>query len=1127
MFRNFRVSMVAICLIAAAAAVLLMPQPAAAQILYGSLTGTVTDQQKAAMPGVTVTAINTGTNLTTEAVSDATGNYTIRNLAPGIYDLTAVLQGFRELRHRGLNVTANNIIRADLVLQLGQLAETVNVVAESTLLQTERADLNTNISSKAVTNLPLNQYRNYQSLLNLVPGATPTQFQNAEIDTPARSLRTWVNGTQPNANTTRVDGAVSVNVWLPHHAMYVQSAESIDTVNIATNNFDADTGMAAGAAQTVITKSGTNNLRGSAFLFWNKDSFNTNTFFNEYNNLPKPAVNTKTYGGTIGGPIMKNKLFYFFSWERYDTKRPTTYTYGVPTAKMRAGDFSEVAAAYPAFKLFNPYSDRTGVAREQWTNNIIPAQYLSSISQAVMSKFFPAVNSTRDLNSNLLLDDYTQLRNEYQKRDNVDFKVNWQIKPTAMIWGKYGYMKNKGTGSQFQLGFDNPSVGDTRVILTTFGTTWTLGPSTVLDGNFGMSRQDQTVLPADFGTNYGLQFGIPGTNNANDMRESGLPVFASTYTVNANSANWMPLWRKEISYSGTLALTKVFAKHELRTGMDFVRLELNHNQAEWGDYGLKGGFSFSGNTTGAVGYTSPGWNSFAAYLMGLPNYYAEDTQTETMTGRENQFAFYVRDRWNVSPKLTVSAGARVLYYPLMNRVGRGIETLNYSTYVVTLGGIGGQPNDAGVSLKTWYLEPRLGAAYRLNENTVFRAGYGQTRNPLPWSRPMRGSYPFDINNNATATGTYDYVTTLAAGIPAVNLPDTSKGTVVLPRGVYIRSPNTGSESFPGSGSGVNRGRIQQWNVSFERRLPKDIALEVAYVGTATDGGYADLNYNVGIPGGGGTAAKFYSVAGTTAINDWAARTKSRYKGLQLALNRPFKNGLMLKGAYTWSQSKNMADEDGWVGLTWNYAPKFGDNFAIAGFDRTHMFSLGWVYELPWLKERRDAVGTIFGGWQVNGVFAAFTGTPYSIGGTNNAMACQGCGSILINYNGSSAKATGQAGNIPPAGTTDFSSYTYFDKTQFSQPSGLDVAGFGNTARNFFRRPAQWNMDFSVFKGFPIAHRYRAEFRIDIANLFNTRNWGAPNTSFTSPLFLTYSPGSVDTTATPGYRRMQLGLRFQF
>ncbi|MGE5200242.1 MAG: carboxypeptidase-like regulatory domain-containing protein, partial [Rhodospirillaceae bacterium] len=337
MFRYFRKSMVAVCLIAAAAAVMLMPAPATAQILYGSLTGTVTDQQKAAMPGVTVTAINTGTNVSTEAVTDGNGNYTIRNLLPGIYDVTAVLQGFREIRQRGLNIPANNIVRADLVLQLGQLSETVNVVAESTLLQTEKADLNTEISSKAVTNLPLNQYRNYQSLLNLVPGATPTQFQNAEIDTPGRSLRTWVNGVQPNANTTRVDGAVSVNVWLPHHAMYVESAEAIDTVNIATNNFDADTGMAAGAAQTVITKSGTNQMKGSAFYFLNNDALTAISYYNDYFDLPENRIKQQTFGGTFGGPIMKNKLFYFFSYEGYYNTRPTQVNYVVPTAKMRAG----------------------------------------------------------------------------------------------------------------------------------------------------------------------------------------------------------------------------------------------------------------------------------------------------------------------------------------------------------------------------------------------------------------------------------------------------------------------------------------------------------------------------------------------------------------------------------------------------------------------------------------------------------------------------------------------------------------------------------------------------------------------------------------------------------------------
>jgi hypothetical protein len=385
-----------------------------------------------------------------------------------------------------------------------------------------------------------------------------------------------------------------------------------------------------------------------------------------------------------------------------------------------------------------------------------------------------------------------------------------------------------------------------------------------------------------------------------------------------------------------------------------------------------------------------------------------------------------------------------------------------------------------------------------------------TINPLPWSRPMRGSYPFDINNNATAAGTYDYVTTLAAGIPAVKLPDTSTGKVVLPRGVYIRTPNP---------TDVDRGQIQQWNVSLERRIPYDIAVEVAYVGTKTDGGYADLNQNVGVPGGGGTAAKYYSVAGTTSINEWAARTKSRYHGLQVGLNRPFKNGLMLKGAYTWSQAKNMADEDGWTGVTWNYLPKWEDNFALAGFDRTHMFSLGWAYELPFYKDRTDAAGMLLGGWQLNGIWRQFSGTPFSISGTNNAMACQGCGSILINH----------SGDPKPANDAGQFTAPYYDKSNFSQPTGLGIDGFGTSKRNNFRRPPQWNVDFSVFKAFPVG-RFRPEFRMDFINVFNNVNWNAPNTSFTSPNFLLFSPANVDgdpqftTAPTLQYRRMTLGFR---
>ena len=434
-----------------------------------------------------------------------------------------------------------------------------------------------------------------------------------------------------------------------------------------------------------------------------------------------------------------------------------------------------------------------------------------------------------------------------------------------------------------------------------------------------------------------------------------------------------------------------------------------------------------------------------------------------------------------------------------------------------MGGRGNVPKDVGLELQKWYLAPRVGVAYRLGQRSVFRAGYGHTINPLPWSRPLRGSFPYDITFNNTAEQ-FGFVTTLATGIPPVPIPDFSSGRVALPRGVFMRSPNPGIEHFPGSDKGLDRATIKQWNIAYEHRLPLDIITEVAYVGTRTDGGYADLNINYGEPGGGNAARRYFSVAGATAINDWGARLRSRYHSMQVAINRPFQQGLLLKGAYTLSRAKNMADEDGWVSLTWNHPLKYEDNFALAGFDRTHVFQMGFVYDLPILRDNNDFTGRVLGGWQLNGIFAAYSGTPFSIGGTNNALNCQGCGSVFINVNG----------DPRPTGSVGSSTETYYDRSLFSQPSGLGVEGFGTSKRNQFRRPPVWNLDLSLFKRFRIGERVQPEFRIEAANVFNNTNWGAPVTTFTAPNFLQFVPANAESgTNTPGARRIQLGLRVQF
>ena len=419
-------------------------------------------------------------------------------------------------------------------------------------------------------------------------------LQNAEIDTPGRALTTNVNGTQRNSNAFRLDGAVSVNVWLPHHVGYVNPAETIETVNISTNNFDADQGMAAGTAVTVITKSGTNELHGSAFLFRQQDELNANTFSNNANGLSKPNLSNSIYGGTLGGPIVKNKLFFFGSWERYQARRGVQQTFTVPTAAMRTGNFSEVAAAYPAFQLYNPYTGGAGgVGRQPFPNYTIPGNLLNPTSQSLLSAW-PTPNTQTDINRNGLADDYVIPRTVKNDRDNFDVKLTWQRTNSHSIWGKFS-MLDAEVIDNFILGFDNGSLGDTRVYVGTLGHTWTISPTLVLDGNIGFNRQDQSVTGPDYGTNYGLNAGIPGTNGPTD-RESGYPLIEAGYDF-GTTPGWMPLFRKESNYTFTTSLTKVFPKHELRFGVDVVKLELDHWQPEFG-YAIRGNLQFGGLGTG-------------------------------------------------------------------------------------------------------------------------------------------------------------------------------------------------------------------------------------------------------------------------------------------------------------------------------------------------------------------------------------------------------------------------------------------------------------------------------------------------------------------------------------------------
>ena len=1087
------------CLVlSVAAAISLMPATAAAQALYGSVTGTITDSSAATVPGVTVAITNEETGLTLTGFTDNTGSYTIRNVPGGTYTLKASLQGFKEFVQTGVPVIVGGIARINGRLEIGALTETVTVTTEATLLKTDKADVSVDLRPEDVINLPLNQYRNYQTLLNLVPGATPPVFQNAQTDTPGRALSTNINGTNRNNNVTRIDGAASINVWLPHHVGYVAPVETIENVNISTNNFDASQGMTGGAATAVQTKSGTNTLRGSAFFFRQQDELNARR---GYFDPEKLDGSVSIMGGTLGGPIRRNKLFYFGSWERNDERNARFNEYTVPTARMRNGDFGEVLAANPDFRIYDPTTGNpNGSGRSFFPNATIPADRMSEISRRIQDLVpLPnAAGTNNGLENNLLVARFPKAI-----RDNFDGKVNWNRSPSHQFWAKASVM-HADVLDLFYLPFEEAGGGETTVSLWTVGQTWTLSPTLLLDANAGSNKMTHQSHGPEYGTNFGSEvFGIPGLNadgvtgpgSADLARYSGMPVmnFDSMSDL-GNNSTWTPVWRTEISYTASVNLTKVAGSHELRTGFDFVRLTLDHWQPEIAN--PRGQLNFGEGMTETTGYEGiGGWNSYAAFLLGVTSGFSKSVQFEEMTGRENQYGLYITDRWQVNDKLTLNLGMRYEYYPLMSRADRGLEQLDFDTFTVRLGGLGGNPKDLGIGVEKALFAPRVGVAYRLNEDTVLRSGFGRTFNPLPWSRPMRGFYPATIAYSDGGPNGFTPYGRLADGIPGAPSPDIASGTIPLPRGVAMRSPDPND---------VKRGYTDSWNFFIERRIPYDISVSAGYVGTRTNNGYADWNLNYA-ESGGNAGRQFFTEAGTANILHWAARTRSRYHSLQMAINRPFKDGLLLKGAYTFSKALNETDDDGWTGLTWNQPSQMHRNYARAGFDRPHMLQMGFVYEVPFGRDSDNPLAVVARNWQVSGIASWLSGRPFTIGGSNSQLQQQ-AGQQTINVQGEPKGGFGEAGPDE----------RWYDPSLFSQPGNA----WGNSGRNAFRGPSNWNLDASLFRVIPIGTR-RLELRIESQNVLNHAQWGNPETGFTDLDFMT-----IRDLARPT-RTVQLGVRFAF
>jgi hypothetical protein len=1065
-----RVHRLAGCVVTTAAWLLLAP-PVPAQVLYGSLVGQVSDPTRAVLPGAMVTATNPDTGLQRETITDNSGSYAFQDLQAGVYELRVMMAGFKGYLKTGVPVTPNTAARADVLLEVGGQSETVNVTAVA-LLQTERADVSTQLDSTQMTNLPIGSGRNFQQLYKLIPGASPPVELHSDAGNPQRSLGTNFNGVSRSNNNTRLDGATVSYPWLPHIMAYVPAADAVETVNVVTNSFDAEQGMAGGAAVGVSIKSGTNQFRGTSHLFHTNSALRARNYFFVGDDVPKNTLNQ--FGGTLGGPLRRNKLFFFGSWERTMRRQNASAFRTVPTDALRRGDFSGTGAL-----IYDPATGNPdGTGRQLFPDNSIPADRLDPAALKMIA-LMPAANVDRFPSNFFATGTY-----EFD-RDNFDFKVNYNPWTRGSIFARYSISPSDifdppslGAAGGDALAGGQPGRAPGRIQSTAVGATYTITEHLLVDGNFGFTRQRLGAENVDIDTNYGLDvLGIPGTNGS-DRLQGGYPRFAiSGFSSIGNPNVSNPFSFSDNQYVVVGNLSWMRGSHWIRMGGEYTYYTINHFQPQ-AAFGPRGGFTFTGGLTSLRGGAAPTlYNGFADFLLGLPQSMGKDLQfINPASVRMPSWGVYARDQWQVSRQLTLNYGMRYEYYPFATRADRGGERYDPVTDRVLVGGLGGVPENAGVDVGRGQIAPRLGIAYRATERTVLRAGYGVSIDPNSF-RNLRDAYPATISSQFSGASTWQAAGSLRTGIPAVPLPDLSQGVIELPRAV-------GTQTFP---EVFRRGYIQSFNVTAQHEIGARLVGQIAYVGSRAIRQTANVNINAAGPGGGNNGRALFPQFGRIAnINLLMPFNTATYDSLQAQLTRRLSDGGMLGVSYTLSKAMNYADNSD-SGLTWNWEPMWERNRARAGFDRTHNLQLYGIYELPFGHGRHWATegvaAAIAGGWQLNGVLSATSGTPFTVTSSGTSL----------NAPGNTQTADQLVETVRILGGVGRGN-SYFDPYAFAPVS---ESRFGTSGRNSLRGPGLFNIDASLFRNFTLA-RTTVQFRAEVFNLTNRPAFDNPGANASSP-----------------------------
>jgi hypothetical protein len=1154
---------------------------ARSQVLYGSMTGIVTDPKGAAVPGAKVEVTNIATSGTRSVTSDDRGGYTFNDLQAGTYRLTVSLASFKTLLKDDVRIETNKVHRFDAQLEVGEVRETVVVTAgQEAALQTDRGDVNVTKTDREINNLPLfgSAGRNYQSLIALIPGTargTGGFFigngageDNSAAGNPQRSISYNVNGVSRLQNNTRIDGSSVIYPWLPANTVYVPPAEAIQEVNIVTNAFDAEQGLAGGAAINVTIKTGGNDFHGAGWVYDTNSRFQSRNFFQPANQTKIPKNILAQFGYAFSGPVIlphfgeggpkiwngKNKLFFFTDLERTTQRNAAGTTRTIAPVTLRPDANGNISFAGTGATIYDPSSNPDPRLRTPFPGNIIPANRID-IAALELIKRLPLPTGPGFTNN------FASTGTGEFNRTNMDTKINY-VGDKISFWGRYSRSPTiiidppifgEIGGGALNGGQLGTAPGLINVI--GLGGTYTFSPTVVLDANVGYTRQRLGAEAFDVNTPFGLTvLKIPGTNGP-DRLQGGYPFFNITGWNNLGNDNTgNPFLFRDNQYVAAANLSWTKGAHSFRFGGDYLQPQINHFQPQGAAFQtVRGSFQFSGTATaleacnaantGADVCAQPGastsvaaanaFNAWAAFLLGLPSGAGKADQLRNPNSVWwQQYALYARDHWQIGRNVTLTYGLRWERFPIPRKDHTGINRFDPDTGQVITGGLGGVPFDGGASSGSGLFLPRVGLAYRYDDKTVIRGGYGQSGDPRPF-QDVRNAFPI-VNiwsmpaltfNGLSGTSGFIPVTTLRQGLINTSTPpDLTKGTIPLP-------PNTGTTTFPKT---PKRDRIHSFNFFIERQLPAKFTAQVGYVGTRAVGQMGFININASAPGtadAGRPLIKFGINADIASIQPYAT---SKYDALQALFTRRWASSLF-GVAYTWSKAINFADNDGGPRIA--YTPEKQRNRGPASFDRSHNLQSYLVYDLPFGKGQRWAhdglASKIFGGFQVSGVMSIMSGIPfYVVQNTAPNLLARGSGQVPNQVNPTIAIL----GGIGTPGQRGSAGGPWFVNTVLGGPAIFGAtcttncawalengARFGSGGRNNLRGPDFFETDMTIFRTFSLSEKVRFQLRSEALNALNHANFNLPDANVNSTTF-----GFITSTYGPNQQRQwRFGARVSF